>query len=202
MENSAFTLWLAGLPCSGKTTLADLLGARLREYNVARCEILDEGVLRDSLGKAPQSPQAGAPLSTGQTALVANLLTRNGVVAIVADSSRSRQGRENARQMIGSFVEVYLKCALGVLRQRDVRGSHYYGEGVRSEDSQPAALAETYEEPVNPEVLLETDQLNPEQAAARVLERLESLGFLSKPSGYSSEEEEMVKERLEKLGYL
>jgi len=201
MENKAFTLWLTGLPCSGKTTLASLLGARLRECNVSRLEILDEGVLRDDLGERLESSSAGGALSTTQTALVANLLARNGVAVIVADASPSRQERENARKIIGSFVEVYLKCALGVLRERDLCGS-YYGEGGRGEASQAGAWGEIYEAPSNPEILVETDQLNPEQAAAEILRRLESLGLVSSPSGYSSEEEEMVKDRLEKLGYL
>ncbi len=201
MEHKAFTLWLTGLPCSGKSTLANLLATRLKEYAVSRLEILDEGLPRKDGGERLEPAGAEAALSSAQTALVASLLARNGVVVIVADASLSRQERERARKMADSFVEVYLKCAPGVLRERDIHGS-YYGEGARKRESQAGARAEVYEAPLHPEVSVETDQLNPEQAAAEILRRLEGLGFVSTPSGYSNEEEEMVKDRLEKLGYL
>ncbi|HWP43935.1 MAG TPA: adenylyl-sulfate kinase, partial [Blastocatellia bacterium] len=134
--------------------------------------------------------------------LVCSLLTRNDVVAIAAAISPYREVREEVRSQIGSFVEVYVKCPVAVLAERDVKG--LYKKALAGEIKHFTGIDDPYEEPLSPDIAVETDRETPEQSAARIIARLEELGLIeSKPAtGYSEEDDEEVRRRLEALGYV
>src|SRR5690349_19254666 len=118
-----FTVWFTGLPCSGKTTLARALAARLLEMNVL-VEILDGDAVRENLSKGLGFSREDRDANVRRIAYVANLLARNGVPTIVAAVSPYRSARAEARARSSVFIEVYVECPLEVCEARDVKGMY------------------------------------------------------------------------------
>ena len=87
---------------------------------------------------------------------MAKLLTRNDVAVVVAAISPYRAVRDEVRHEIGAFVEVFVRCPLDELIRRDVKG--LYERALRGEVAQFTGVSDPYEEPANPEVVVDTDQ--------------------------------------------
>lgn len=205
MEQQGFTLWLTGLSCSGKTTISQIVSNELRARGL-KVEVLDGDVVRTNLSKGLGFSKEDRDLNILRVGFVAKLLTRNGVASIVAAISPYRLVRDQVRQDIGNFVEVYVKCPIEVCIDRDVKG--LYKKALAGEIKNYTGIDDPYEEPTASEVVVETNIETPQQSAAVVIKALEHLGYL-KTQGrsltsevYSVEEEEAVKKRLEDLGYL
>ena len=107
---------------------------------------------------------------------VAKLLTRNGVGVLTSFISPYREVRARSRREIGNFIEVYAKCALEECIRRDVKGM--YKKAMRGEIKEFTGISDPYEEPENPEILLQTDKETLEESVAVVLKKLEELGYL------------------------
>jgi adenylylsulfate kinase len=130
------------------------------------------------------------------------------VAVLVAAVSSLRRFRDRARAEIENFAEVYVKCPLEECKRRDPKG--LYRKAERGEVNDIAGIHQPYEEPLNPELVIDTNVLTPEECAEKVIEVLENLGFVSgcgaakAPAGpaYSAEEEEKIKKRLKALGYI
>lgn len=170
-----FTVWFTGLPSSGKSTLARLLEGRLTQQG-CRVEVLDGDEVRQRLSRGLGFSKADRDENIRRIAYVAKLITRCGGTAITCAISPYREVREEARREIGQFVEVYVKCPLDVCIARDVKG--LYAKALRGEIPNFTGLSDPYEEPLNPEITLETDREGPEESAAKVLRRLEELAYL------------------------
>ncbi len=130
------------------------------------------------------------------------LFSRNGVIAISAATSPSVDIRKELRSELGLFMEVYLKCPAAVSEQRDVSGVYLRArKGTFPDSIDPTA---TYEEPLNPEVLLESDKTSPEECCTQVIRTLEMLGYIPELSmeEYAPEDEAKITQRLKDLGYL
>lgn len=168
-------MWLTGLPGAGKTTLAQLLMALLRRRGL-NVEILDGDVVRQNLSKGLGFSKEDRDTHILRIGFVAHLLSRNGVVVIVAAISPYRGTRNQVREEIGDFVEVYVRCPLAELIRRDLKG--LYEKAVRGEIPNYTGISGPYEEPVNPEVVLESDKETPTESLARLVSVLEGLGYL------------------------
>ena len=107
---------------------------------------------------------------------VAKLLTRNGVVVLTSFVSPYRKVREEARKEIGDFVEVYVKCPLEVCMQRDVKGM--YKKALAGEIKDFTGVSDPYEEPLNPEIIVETNKESVEACVSKILKELEGIGYL------------------------
>ena len=177
MERKGFTLWFTGLSGAGKTTLARLVEAELlsRGHNV---EVLDGDIIRTNLSKGLGFSKEDRDTNIRRIGFVCNLLTRNGVVAIAAAISPYREVRDEVRRDIGSFVEVYVKCPINVLAERDVKG--LYKKALAGELKNFTGVDDPYEAPVAPEVLVETDSDTAEVSAAQIIARLEELSLVSR----------------------
>ena len=199
--NNGFTLWFTGLPCSGKTTIAEIVAPeiRARDLNV---EILDGDVVRQGLSKELGFSKKDRDIHIRRIGFVSKLLSRNGVAVIAAFVSPYRAIRDELRQDIENFVEVYVKCPVEVCMERDVKGM--YKKAIAGEIKNFTGISDPYEEPENPEVVIETDKETTEESVQKVLETLEELGYIPKAADvtYSQEEEEKIKKRLKALGYL
>jgi adenylylsulfate kinase len=202
MKEKGFTIWFTGLSGSGKTTLSKRLESELRRRGILKVELLDGDVIRTHLSKGLGFSKEDRDANIKRIGFVCKLLSRNGVVAIAAAISPYREVRDVNRQEIGDFVEVYCKCPLDVCVRRDVKG--LYRKALSGEIKNYTGVDDPYEEPLKPEVTLETDRETPEQSVRKIVQKLEVLGYLPpvEEGVYTAEEEEKVKKRLEDLGYL
>lgn len=201
--NKGFTVWLTGLSGAGKSTLSRLLGEKLTEYGRS-VEILDKDIISTNLCQGLSFTQEDRDISVQRIAFVCKLLTKNGVAVLSPAISPYREAREMARKEIGNFVEVYLKCPLEVCVERKVKGLSE--RALKGEMQEFEGISDSFEEPVDPEVVVETDKETVEESANKVIQKLLELGYLSQTGSaghvYSPEEEDKIKERLSRLGYI
>jgi adenylylsulfate kinase len=201
MSQKGFTLWFTGLSGAGKSTLAHIVEDELKRRSL-KVEILDGDVVRTNLSKGLGFSKEDRDTNIRRIGFVCHLLSRNGVVAISAAISPYRAIRDEVRQMIGDFVEVFVRCPLEVCAQRDVKG--LYAKAIAGEIPVFTGVSDPYEEPLQAEIIVDTNQETAEQSARKILLTLEQMGYIptSGEEVYSEEEEEEVKRRLEELGYL
>ena len=179
MSQRGFTIWFTGLSGAGKTTVAERLHQVLQERGL-KVEILDGDVVRTNLSKGLGFSKEDRDTNIRRIGFVCNLLTRNDVVAIAAAISPYRAVRDEVRAEIGDFVEVYAKCPLDVLQERDVKG--LYAKALKGEISNFTGVSDPYEEPLNAEVVLESDKETVDESLAKVVAKLEELGYLEPAS--------------------
>ena len=202
MEQKGFTIWFTGLSGSGKSTLSRRVESELRRRGIQKVEVLDGDVIRTNLSRGLGFTKEDREANIRRIGFVCGLLSRNGVVAIAAAISPYREVRDQNRKEITDFVEVYCKCPVQVCIERDVKG--LYRKALAGEIKNYTGIDDPYEEPLNPEVILETDRETAEESVGKIMTRLENLGYLppAEESVYTAEEEEKVRKRLEDLGYL
>jgi len=188
--STGFTIWLTGLSGAGKSTLARALEAALRERQ-RHVEVLDGDLVRELLSKGLGFSREDRDTNIRRIAYVAAVVTRCGGVAITAAISPYRATRDEARAMIGNFVEVFVRCPLEVLVERDVKG--LYAKALRGEIAQFTGVSDPYEEPLAPEVVVETDRESLDDSVRKVLRRLEELGYLTDTTRSASSEAELAR---------
>lgn len=170
-----FTLWFTGLSGAGKTTIAHAIEPILRERGL-KVEILDGDVVRTNLSKGLGFSKEDRDTNILRIGFVAHLLSRNGVAVITAAISPYREIRDQVRAQIGDFIEVYVKCPIEELVRRDVKG--LYEKALKGEIQNFTGVSDPYEEPLNPEVIVETDRETVEESVAKILAVLESRGYV------------------------
>ena len=196
-----FTLWFTGLSGSGKSTLAYLIRDILLERGLP-VEVLDGDVVRQNLSKGLGYSKEDRDTNIRRIGFVCHLLTRNGVVAIAAAISPYRAIRDENRALIGRFVEVFCQCDIDTLKGRDPKG--LYEKALRGEIANFTGVSDPYEPPENPEVLVDTAHEDIETSVAKIIAKLEELRYIpaADARGYTEEEEETIKRRLQDLGYI
>ncbi len=176
MNNAkGFTVWFTGLPGAGKSTLARLLEGKLRQLGL-QVEVLDGDEVRKRLTKGLGFTREDREENIRRIAYVANLLSKVGAVAIVAAISPYAQSRDEVRSEIENFVEVFVKCSLETCIERDPKG--LYAKAQRGEISHFTGISDPYEEPKNPEIIVETDQEQPDECLMKILSQLEKMNLL------------------------
>jgi adenylylsulfate kinase len=196
--NTGFTIWFTGLSGSGKSTLSDVIEQRLKAHG-RNVEVLDGDIVRTHLSKGLGFSREDRDTNIKRIAFVCSLLTRNGVACISAAISPYRDTRDWARKEIGNFVEVYVKCPLEVCRQRDVKG--LYKLAYEGKIKEFTGVSDPYEEPIHPELIVETDKETVEESVERIFARLTELGYLESEDEHE-DESKVVVDRLAALGYL
>lgn len=179
MTDQAFTIWLTGLPCSGKSTLARELEKRLVALGL-RVQVLDGDEVREGLSRGLGFSREDRNENIRRIAFLARLLNRNAVVTIIAAISPHRDARVAARGTINRFVEVYVKCPVEVCIQRDAKG--LYKKALAEEIQHFTGVSDCYEEPEQPEVIVETDREGIDQSVEKILSGLCNAGSLSAAS--------------------
>ena len=174
-EREGFTLWFTGLPCSGKSAVGDKVAEILKEKG-HRVERLDGDVVRQDLTRDLGFSKKDRDENIRRVTFVAKLLSRNGVAVLTSFISPYREMRDRARRECANFVEVYAKCPVEVCIQRDVKGM--YQKAIRGEIKEFTGVSDPYEEPLNAEIVLETDKETIDESVQRVLRRLTELGLL------------------------
>ena len=176
MEHKGFTVWFTGLSGAGKSTIAEVLVRKLRERNM-KVELLDGDVVRTNLSKGLGFSKEDRDTNIRRIAFVCHLLSRNNVCAVAAAISPYRAIRDEARALIGDFVEVFVNTPLEECERRDVKG--LYAKARAGELKQFTGIDDPYEEPLNPEVVCFTTRETPEESANKIMQKLDELGYLA-----------------------
>ena len=200
-NNKGFTIWFTGLPCSGKSTLADLLKPEL-ERRGRTVDVLDGDVVRTHLTKGLGFSKEDRDENIRRIGFVCKLISRHGGIAIAAAISPYREIRDEVRKTIENFVEVYVDTPLEECIRRDVKGM--YKKAMAGEMKDFTGVSAPYEAPLKPELTIHTAKETAEESAARILHKLETLGLLdaAQEPAYTAEEAKQIHARLEKLGYI
>jgi adenylyl-sulfate kinase len=169
------TIWLTGLSGAGKSTIAGRLRAELVTRGRA-VEVLDGDEVRTHLSAGLGFSRADRDKNVARIAFVASLLTRNGVVAITAAISPYAAARRAARDTIGNFVEVFVNCPLRELARRDAKG--LYARALAGEIEHFTGVSDPYEEPVAPDVTVNSATQTIEESVAAIVTYLERAGYL------------------------
>jgi len=171
-----FVLWFTGLPASGKTTVASIVKEELLGIG-RRVELLDGDVLRRDLDPEIGFSPEDRAIHIRRVAYVSELLARNGVAVLVCLVSPYIHTRASARELVGEkFIEVYVRCSLETCISRDPKG--LYRRALAGEIPNMTGIGDPYEEPPNPEVVVDTEENTAEENAAAVLAKLRELGYI------------------------
>jgi adenylylsulfate kinase len=175
-DSKGFTLWLTGLPRSGKSTVAGLVAGRLRAAGIQNVELLDGDIVREGLCRDLGFSREDRTENIRRISFVSKLLTRNGVAVIVAAISPYREDRELAREEIQEFVEVWCKASIDACAERDYKG--LYEKAKRGEITNLTGVNDPYEEPEDADLVLDTEGESPEQSAEHVMAVLQAKGYV------------------------
>jgi adenylylsulfate kinase len=168
-------VWLTGLPGSGKTTIARMVEGQLRNLGMP-VEVLDGDEVRKNL-----SPELGFSKQDRETharrvVYISKLLSRNGIVTIVALVSPYRELRQHARDTIGkNFLEIWVKASEEICRKRDPKG--LYKKAQEGKLTNLTGPQDPYEPPINPELVVNTEHQPADASAGRVMELLRIRGY-------------------------
>jgi adenylylsulfate kinase len=178
VRGGGFTVWFTGLSGAGKTTIAHLLGPALDERGFI-VEYLDGDTVRTHLSKGLGFSKEDRDTNIERIGWVASRLTRQGAAVICAAISPYEETRRTARELVeqyGPFVEVHVEASVEECARRDVKG--LYEKAFAGEIKGFTGVNDPYEAPSAPEVVVDTERLDPEESARLVLDKLEQLGVL------------------------
>ncbi|MEM1550678.1 MAG: adenylyl-sulfate kinase [Candidatus Bathyarchaeia archaeon] len=175
MENG-WCVWVTGLPGSGKSTVARLLASKIRALGI-HVYILSSDELRKVMTPRPTYSEEERDAVYATLAYIAKILTDNGVNVIIDATGNRRRYRDQTREMIPRFMEAYLRCPLEVcIKRESMRGVDVYGapssvyaKAFSGESKTVPGVGVPYEEPLSPEVTVDSNKLSPEECAERIL---------------------------------
>ena len=176
MHQQGVCLWFTGLSGAGKTATADIVTNMIMEKG-RRSTVLDGDVVRTHLSKGLGFSAEDRDTNIRRIGFVAAEIVRHGGIAICAAVSPYIATRNEVREMVGSdkFIEVHVATPLEVAESRDVKGM--YAKARRGEIKGFTGIDDPYEEPVNPEITLDTVKFSAEENANRIVTELEKRGF-------------------------
>ncbi|MGD9397680.1 MAG: adenylyl-sulfate kinase [Candidatus Thorarchaeota archaeon] len=170
-----FCIWLTGLSGSGKTTLAQELVKRLNDTRYI--EVMDGDEIRKGLSRDLGFSKEDRNEHNRRVIFCSKLMARNGVIVIVALISPYRETRAYAKEQIPNTVEVFVKAPLEVCIERDPKG--LYKKALAGEIKQFTGIDDPYEEPLEPDVVVETDKQTVAESVNTILAKIHSIGLLT-----------------------
>ncbi len=176
MTHSGFTLWLTGMSGAGKSTISDKIIERLRAAG-AKVELLDGDIVRTNLSQGLGFSREDRDTNIRRIGFVSELLSRNGIIVVVAAISPYRETREEVRRKIANFVEVFVNCPVEVLAARDVKG--LYKKALAGEVGNFTGISDPYEPPLHPDVEVRSDLETVDESLDRIWSELERRGLIS-----------------------
>jgi adenylylsulfate kinase len=166
-NQQGFTIWFTGWSGAGKTTLAIEVEKALRKTGIRFIQHLDGDIVREDLTRDLGFSKEDRNENIRRVAFVAALLSRNGVATLVSFISPYRETRDRARASCDNFIEVYVKCDPDILISRDVKG--FYKKAIKGEIRNFTGINDPYEEPLNPEIIVDTGIMSVEEARDAIL---------------------------------
>ena len=171
-QGKGFVVWFTGLPCSGKSSIGNLVFEKLKAMG-RPTERLDGDIVRQSLTRDLGFSKEDRDENIRRVGFVAKSLSKNSIAVVASFISPYKAQRQGVREQVDNFVEVYTKCPLEVCESRDSKGM--YSRARTGEIKNFTGISDPYEEPESPEILLDTSvdgQENIEAAANKVISYL------------------------------
>lgn len=171
-NHKSCVVWFTGLPSSGKSTVAGEVEHQLHKKGI-RTYLLDGDNVRhglnSNLGFSPEDREE----NIRRIGEVAKLFVDAGMITFVAFISPYKKDRERARHILegGEFIEIYVKCPVEVCERRDPKGQ--YQKARNGEIKSFTGISAPYEEPLEPEIVLETDRLSVDESVKKIISHLE-----------------------------
>jgi len=167
-------IWITGLPGSGKSTIANLLQEELTSLSI-HAQIISVDMIRQYATPQPTYSKKERATVYGALVFTAKMLTENSVNVIIDATGNRRQFRKQARQAIPHFMEAYLKCPLEVCMQREEKRKNthlaptdIYEKAMKGKASTVPGIGVPYEEPLNPEIKVDSSKLSAEECAKKI----------------------------------
>lgn len=178
LQQKGVVLWYTGLSGSGKSTLALAVEEKLFQHGHL-CMVLDGDNIRHGLNKNLGFSPEDREENIRRIGEVAKLFTDAGLITMTAFISPYRKDRDKARALLpdGEFIEIYVKVPLDIAEQRDPKG--LYKKARAGEIPEFTGISAPYEEPLKPELSIDTSQLDLDQSVEVVIDYLKEKGFVS-----------------------
>ncbi len=173
-----FTVWLTGLSGAGKSSIARALREHFSDNGLLNLTVLDGDELRKTLWQDLGFTREDRETNVRRIGFLGKTLTHYGIPNTVAIISPYRQIRQEMREMIHAFLEVYVCCPLEVCEGRDVKG--LYAKARRGEIKMFTGIDDPYEPPENPEVTVCTDRETLEESIEKIIDALLAHNYLKK----------------------
>lgn len=174
-SKEGYVVWLTGLPGSGKTTISRILEPKLKHAGL-KVEPLDGDEVRVWLSPGEQFTREDRERHLKRVAHICQLLARNGVVVLATFVSPYRSSRDYARSIIPNFVEVFVKAPVELCMSRDPKG--LYKKAKEGQVKNMTGVHDPYEEPLHPELVIDTTDSSPEKSADEIISGLKALDYL------------------------
>ncbi len=178
-HRQGFTVFFTGLSGSGKSTIANALMVKFLEMGGRRVTLLDGDIVRKHLSSELGFSREHRNLNIERIGYVASEITKHGGIAICAPIAPYAATRAAVREMIGTqggFIEVYVATPLEVCEARDRKG--LYAKARAGIIKEFTGISDPYEAPENPELVINTVDTSPDEAAQQILLKLEQLGYI------------------------
>jgi len=174
--DTGFVLWFTGLPCSGKSTIADVIASKLRQKGI-KVERLDgdvvrQGKLSDDLGFSKEDRDK----NINRVNFVSKVLSRNGVAVLASFVSPYKETRNKIRKNVTNFIEVYVKASAEECARRDVKGMWAQAKGGKIKGF--TGYDDPYESPEKAEIILDTQKETIEKSAENVITYLKKASLI------------------------
>ena len=177
MPKPNWTIWFTGLHGSGKSTIANKLIGILRSKNI-KADLLDGDELRKTISSDLGYSLEERNEHMRRVADLCKTVTDKGVMAIASVASPTEKSRDYARKILKKMLLVYVKCPLEICAKRDVKG-HYKKAGENEEGFEHfMKISSNFEEPKNPDIILETDKETVDEAVNKLLSKLKEKGLV------------------------
>lgn len=175
----AFAVWFTGLPGSGKTAIASRTSALLKKEGI-EVKILQLDEIRRVLTPDPKYTDEERDIVYASLAYMAKLLTECGVNVFIDATANRRKYRDAARKIIPEFAEAFIRCPIELCMEREAhRKAIFSPKGIYKKASMPGAAVPgvnvPYEEPLNPEIVIDSDKMTPDESARKVADAIITL---------------------------
>jgi adenylylsulfate kinase len=170
-NDTGFVLWLTGLSGAGKSTVAAKLGPALAERG-HRVELLDGDEVRTNLCQGLGFSRADRDTNIARIGYVAGKLAKHGVTVLVAAISPYREARDQVRAQVDNFVEIHVAAPVSTCAERDVKG--LYAKALSGELKNFTGVSDPYEPPLDPEIVLHTENESVDDSVHQVVTWLEA----------------------------